>query len=64
MPSTEKGASRKARGKFAIVAARFNSEIVDKLLAGTLKALKRHGILEKAIDIVRVPGCLELPIVA
>jgi len=64
MPSTEKGASRKARGKFAIVAARFNSEIVDKLLSGALKALKRHGVMEKAIDIIRVPGCLELPVVA
>ena len=64
MPTSEKSASRKARGKFAIVAAQFNSEIVDKLLSGALKALKRHGVTDKAIDVIRVPGSLELPIAA
>jgi 6,7-dimethyl-8-ribityllumazine synthase len=64
MPTSEKSASRKARGKFAIVAAQFNSEIVDGLLSGALKALKRNGVMEKAIDIIRVPGSLELPVVA
>src|SRR5262245_42184057 len=56
--------SPKPRGKFAIVAARFNAEIVDALLAGALKALKKHGVADTAIDVVRVPGSLELPLAA
>jgi 6,7-dimethyl-8-ribityllumazine synthase len=64
MPNNKKGNLAKPRGKFAIVAARFNSEIVDALLAGALKALQRHGVAEKSIDVVRVPGSLELPLAA
>src|SRR5947208_2503862 len=64
MPRNKKGGSSKPRGKFAIVAARFNSEIVDRLLAGALKALKRHGVADKFIDVVHVPGSLELPMAA
>jgi 6,7-dimethyl-8-ribityllumazine synthase len=54
----------KPRGKFAIVAARFNAKIVDALLAGAMKALKQHGVAENDIHVVRVPGSLELPIAA
>ena len=43
-------------GRFAIVAARFNSAIVDALLAGALDGLKRHGVTDDAIDVARVPG--------
>ena len=64
MPRIIEGKLVKPRGRFAIVAARFNAEIVDGLLAGALKALKRHRVPDSAIDIVRVPGALELPLVA
>src|SRR5436305_8232385 len=51
-------------GRFAVVAARFNSAIVDALLAGALDALKRHGVADDAIDVARVPGSFEIPLVA
>jgi 6,7-dimethyl-8-ribityllumazine synthase len=50
--------------KFAIVVARFNSFITDRLLAGALDALKRSGCAEDAIDVVRVPGAWEMPVTA
>jgi 6,7-dimethyl-8-ribityllumazine synthase len=51
-------------GRFALVAARFNSLIVENLIAGALDALKRHGVADDAIDLVRVPGSYEIPFVA
>jgi len=51
-------------GRFAVVAARFNSAIVDALLAGALDALKRHGVADDAIEVARVPGSFEIPLVA
>jgi 6,7-dimethyl-8-ribityllumazine synthase len=49
--------------KFAIVTSRFNSIITDRLLAGALDALARTGASDD-IDIVKVPGSWELPVVA
>jgi 6,7-dimethyl-8-ribityllumazine synthase len=48
---------------FAIVVGRFNSFITEKLLAGALDALARHGAAEQDIEIVRVPGSWEMPVV-
>lgn len=54
-----------ARGfRFAIVASRFNATVVERLLAGALDALARAGARAEDITIVRVPGSLELPLVA
>jgi 6,7-dimethyl-8-ribityllumazine synthase len=50
--------------KFAIVVARFNSFITDRLLSGALDALKRSGAPKVSIDIVKVPGSWELPLTA
>ncbi|MGE0371611.1 MAG: 6,7-dimethyl-8-ribityllumazine synthase [Gammaproteobacteria bacterium] len=50
--------------RFAIVASRFNSFIVDSLLRGALDVLRRHGVGDKSIEIVHVPGAFELPLVA
>jgi 6,7-dimethyl-8-ribityllumazine synthase len=50
--------------KFAIVVARFNSFITDRLLAGALDALKRSGAQADDIEIVKVPGSWELPLTA
>jgi 6,7-dimethyl-8-ribityllumazine synthase len=47
--------------RFALVVGRFNSFIVDHLLAGALDTLKRHGAREQDILIVRVPGAFEMP---
>src|SRR5271170_6523023 len=48
--------------KFAIVAARFNSFITDRLLSGALDAFVRTGLNEDEIEIVRVPGAWEMPV--
>jgi 6,7-dimethyl-8-ribityllumazine synthase len=50
--------------KVAIVVARFNSFITDRLLSGALDALKRSGALTENIEIVKVPGSWELPLTA
>ena len=47
-----------------MVAARFNRVIVDKLVAGAVDGLNRHGVSEDEIDTVWVPGSLEIPLVA
>ena len=51
-------------GRFALVAARFNALIVDSLVAGAIDGLKRHGVPDDRIDLVRVPGAFEIPLVA
>ncbi|HEV2295539.1 MAG TPA: 6,7-dimethyl-8-ribityllumazine synthase [Tepidisphaeraceae bacterium] len=50
--------------KIAIVAARFNAEIVDELLAGCERRLNALGIDAARITIHRVPGAFELPVAA
>lgn len=52
------------KARFGIVLARFNGFVVERLLEGALDALKRHGVAEGAIEVVRVPGAFELPLVA
>jgi 6,7-dimethyl-8-ribityllumazine synthase len=50
--------------KFAIVVSRFNSIITDRLLSGALDALARTGAAVEEVEIVKVPGSWELPLVA
>jgi 6,7-dimethyl-8-ribityllumazine synthase len=50
--------------KFCLLAARFNDRIVEDLIRGALDALRRHGVSESAVDLVRVPGAFELPLAA
>jgi 6,7-dimethyl-8-ribityllumazine synthase len=50
--------------RFAIIVARFNSFITERLLAGALDALHRTGAVESDIEIVKVPGSWEMPLVA
>ena len=50
--------------KFAIVVARFNEFITEKLLSGALDALKRHETEDENISVVWVPGAFEIPFVA
>ena len=45
-----------------IAVARFNGFIVESLLHGAIDALRRHGIAEAGIEVVRVPGAFELPL--
>ncbi len=48
---------------FALVVSRFNSFIVDHLVAGAIESLTRHGVLEKDITLIKAPGAYELPLV-
>lgn len=50
--------------RFAIIVSRFNSFITDRLLEGAMDALKRHGADDALIEIVRVPGAFEIPLMA
>jgi 6,7-dimethyl-8-ribityllumazine synthase len=55
----------KADGKtFGIIVARFNSFISEKLLEGALDSLLRSGASDSDIDVVRVPGAFEIPLIA
>jgi 6,7-dimethyl-8-ribityllumazine synthase len=55
----------KADGKkFGIIVARFNSFICEKLLEGALDSLTRSGADDADIDVVRVPGAFEIPLIA
>jgi len=49
---------------FAILAARFNDTIVDRLVGGAIDYLTRHGASREDITLVRVPGAFEMPLAA
>ena len=50
--------------RYAIIASRWNPSIVDALVGGALRVLREHGVADDAIDVVRVPGAWEIPVVA
>ncbi|OIQ49327.1 6,7-dimethyl-8-ribityllumazine synthase [Pseudodesulfovibrio hydrargyri] len=50
--------------KIAIVAARFNDFIVDRLISGAVDYLVRHGASEDDLTLIRLPGAFELPLAA
>jgi 6,7-dimethyl-8-ribityllumazine synthase len=50
--------------KFAIIVSRFNDFITEKLLNGALDALIRSGAEDKDIEVIKVPGSFEIPLIA
>jgi 6,7-dimethyl-8-ribityllumazine synthase len=50
--------------RIALLVSRFNAFVVDSLLAGALDALRRHGADERDLQVVKVPGAYEMPLVA
>jgi len=50
--------------KFAVVVSRFNDFITDRLLGGAVDALKRSGARDKDIEVAKVPGAFEIPLIA
>jgi 6,7-dimethyl-8-ribityllumazine synthase len=64
MPTYVDGNLNGSGMRIAIVAARFNSLVTDRLLAGALDALTRYGVGDKDVLVARVPGSLEIPLVA
>ena len=51
-----------ADGNYAIVVGRFNAFVVESLLEGAIDTLKRHGVSEDNIRVIRVPGAFEIPL--
>ena len=50
--------------RFAIIAARFNDFIVESLIKASVHCLRQHGVADTDIEIFRVPGAFEMPVVA
>jgi 6,7-dimethyl-8-ribityllumazine synthase len=50
--------------RFAVLAARFNERVVEGLVRGAVDALRRHGVADKQVEIVRVPGAYDMALVA
>jgi 6,7-dimethyl-8-ribityllumazine synthase len=61
-PSTDLRSPSGAR--YAVVASRWTGEIVDELVGGAHRAFAAHGVPDGGVDVVRVPGAWELPLVA
>jgi len=54
-----------ARGRrFAVVAARFNGVVTERLVDAALSAFRRHGVGEEDAEVAWVPGSFEIPLVA
>lgn len=53
-----------AEAQYALVVGRFNSFVVESLVAGALDTLKRHGVPASSITLARCPGAWELPLLA
>jgi 6,7-dimethyl-8-ribityllumazine synthase len=64
MSRTFEGQLSAAGMRFAIVVSRFNSFITERLLAGAMDALTRTGANADLIDVIKVPGSWEVPLVA
>jgi len=50
--------------RFAVLASRFNEFVVDALVKGAIDALRRHGASDKQVEVVRIPGAYDMPLVA
>ena len=64
MPTVYEGKISGGGKKFGVIVSRFNDFISDRLLNGALDALARHGTNDEDIDIVKVPGSFEIPLIA
>src|SRR5436853_1053553 len=64
MPSIVAGRIIATGLRFAVVVSRFNTFITERLLAGALDALERHGAEMDSVEVVWVPGTFEIPLVA
>jgi 6,7-dimethyl-8-ribityllumazine synthase len=61
-PEILEGDSAAEGARIAVVAARFNGFVVDKLIAGALDVLRQQGVPDDEVILVRVPGAFELPL--
>ena len=64
MPKFHEG-NLDAKGfRFGLIVSRFNNFITERLLEGALDALQRHGAKDQDLEVVRVPGSFEIPLLA
>jgi 6,7-dimethyl-8-ribityllumazine synthase len=63
MMKTIEGSLLAQNARFCLVASRWNSFIVERLLEGAIDVLRRHGAGDADLTVVRVPGAFEMPLV-
>lgn len=64
MPKIQEGVLNAKGFRFGIVVSRYNHFITERLLEGALDALMRHGAKDESLEVVRVPGSFEIPLLA
>jgi 6,7-dimethyl-8-ribityllumazine synthase len=64
MPTVFEGQLTATGLRFAIIVSRFNSFVTERLLAGAMDALTRTGADPNLVDVIKVPGSWEIPMVA
>lgn len=64
MPHLEGDLRSPPGARYAIIASRWNPRITDALVAGARRTFAEHGVDDAAVDVVRVPGAWEIPLVA
>lgn len=64
MPHIEGDLRSPPGARYAVIASRWNPRITDALVAGACRTFADHGVVDDAVDVVRVPGAWELPLVA
>jgi len=64
MPKIFEGKISAEGFRFAIIVSRFNDFISSKLVEGAMDALRRHGVDEEKVSLIKVPGSFEIPAVA
>ncbi|MCA9101201.1 MAG: 6,7-dimethyl-8-ribityllumazine synthase [Pirellulales bacterium] len=64
MPNEFASALEPVEGRWAIVVSTYNESITSRLLDGALATLTEHGVADERIDVARVPGAYEIPLVA
>jgi 6,7-dimethyl-8-ribityllumazine synthase len=60
---TLEGTMTHTAGRYALVVGRWNSFVVEHLLEGAADTLRRHGVADEQMTVVRVPGAFEIPLV-
>jgi 6,7-dimethyl-8-ribityllumazine synthase len=62
MLTTIEGTMTHTAGRYALLVGRWNSFVVEHLLEGAIDTLRRHGVAEDQLTVVRVPGAFEIPL--
>ena len=60
---TVEGNLASGKGHYTLVGGRWNSFVVEHLLEGAIDSLRRHGVSDEQMKIVRAPGAFEIPLV-